>query len=214
MPRLRQAVIAVTDLESCVGALRSSLSLGEPYADPAVGHFGLRNAVFAIGDTFLELVSPVQEGTAAGRQLERRGGDCGYMAMLQVEDLASARERALELGVGTVFEIELDDIAEVHLHPAQIGGAIVSLSEPRPAASWRWGGPDWDRRSAPGHVRGLTVAVADPEAVGGRWREVAGGPVPVEFLPDPAEPGIVAVELELDGRPVMIDASAPSRAAF
>jgi hypothetical protein len=207
MPRLRQAVIAVAELDRTVESLRSRLALGEPFADPAIAHFGLRNAVFAIGDTFLELVSPIEGGTAAGRQLERRGGDCGYMAMLQVEDLAAARERARRLGASEVFEIELDDIAEVHLHPAQIGGAIVSLSEPRPPAGWRWGGPGWERRSIPGGVRSLTVAVADPEVVGSRWRAVVGGPIPVDFIADPAEPGIVAVEVETHGRSLTVGPS-------
>lgn len=200
-------MIAVVDLERSVELLRSGLAFEEPFADPAVGHFGLRNAVFAIGDTFLELVSPMQGGTAAGRLLERRGGDCGYMAMLQVEDLAAARKRARHLGIREVFEVKLDDIAEAHLHPADIGGAIVSVSEPRPAASWRWGGPGWQRRSASGNVRGLTVAVADAGEVGSRWREVAGGPLPADFVTDPAEPGIVAVELELDGHRVTLDPS-------
>jgi hypothetical protein len=212
MPRLRQAVIAVNELDRTVDALRSALSLKEPYADPAIAHFGLRNAVFAIGDTFLELVSPIQEGTAAGRQLERQGGDCGYMAMLQVEDLTTARERARALDVATVFEIELDDIAEVHLHPAGIGGAIVSLSEPSPPGSWRWGGPGWKDRSASGCLRRLTVAVSDPETVGDRWQEVAGGPIPVDFVADPVERGIVAVELDLAGRSVSIDTSRPALA--
>ncbi len=205
MARLRQAVIAVTDLDPSVDALRSSLSLGEPFSDPAIGHFGLRNAVFAIGDTFLELISPITDGTAAGRQLERRGGDCGYMAMLQVDDLAGARERARTLGVGEVLDIEFDDIAEVHLHPAEIGGAIVSLSEPRPSRSWRWGGPDWEGRNVAGGLLGLTVAVADPTAVGNRWREVAGGPMPVEFVADPDDPGITALDLEVEGRRVTVD---------
>jgi len=212
MPRLRQAVIAVADLERSVDVLRSQLSLGEPFADPAVAHFGLRNAVFAIGDTFLELVSPLQDGTAAGRQIERRGGDCGYMAMLQVEDLAAARERARRLGASEVLEVELDDIAEVHLHPAEIGGAIVSLSEPQPPASWRWGGPDWTGRSVSGSVSGVTVAVADAAAVGSRWRQVAGGPIAADFVADPAEPGIVAVELELEGGRVIIDPADLTRA--
>lgn len=188
------------------------LDLHEPFADPAVAHFGLCNAVFAIGDTFLELVSPMQEGTAAGRQIERRGGDCGYMAMLQVEDVAAARERARRLGVSEVLEVELKDMTEVQLHPTEIGGAIVSLSEPRPPASWLWGGPGWKRRSAAGSVRGLTVAVADAAAVGSRWREVAGGPIPADFVTDPAEPGIIAVELELDGHRVTVDPSDLTRA--
>ncbi len=204
MPRLRQAVFAVADLDAAVASVRSRHPLGEPFADPEIAHFGLGNAVFAIGDTFLEFVSPAREGTAAGRQIERQGGDCGYMAMLQVEDLGAARARAHELGVSEVLDIEFEDMAEVHLHPAQIGGAIVSLSEPRPPASWRWGGPEWADRSAPGSLRSLTVAVADPDRVGERWRHVAGGPIPVEFVPDAASPGIVAVELELDGRSVTL----------
>jgi hypothetical protein len=205
MPRLRQAVFAVRDLDGSVEALRAKHGLGEPYADPAIEYFGLRNAVFPIGDTFLELVSPVADDTAAGRQIERQGGDCGYMAMVQVEDVAAARERARQLGVGEVFEVEFDDITEAHLHPAQIGGAIVSISEPRPASSWRWGGSGWEARSTEGSLAGLTVAVADAGAVAARWQEVAGGPVPVSFLDDPSEPGIVAVELELGGLRVSIE---------
>jgi hypothetical protein len=207
VPRLRQAVIAVGDLDRPVELLRSELGLQEPFADPAVDYFGLQNAVFAIGDTFLELVSPVREGTAAGRLLERRGADCGYMAMLQVDDAAAARERARRLGMREVFEVELDDIAEAHLHPADIGGAIVSVSEPRPPESWRWGGPDWQGRSVSGAVRGLTVAVADPTAVGDRWREIAGGPIPVDFIADPAGPGIIEVEPEPNGHHLTLDPS-------
>ena len=143
MLRLRQAVVAVTDLDSSAEYLQSELGLGEPFADPDVAYFGLRNAVFAIGDTFLELVSPAGEGTAAGRLIERRGGDTGYMAMLQVDDVAEARQRASVLGIREVFNIEFEDIGEAHLHPADIGGAIVSISEPRPETSWRWGGPGW-----------------------------------------------------------------------
>jgi hypothetical protein len=198
-PRLRQAVLAVSDLDPVADRLSAELGLADPYADPGVAHFGLRNAVFAIGDTFLELVCPVEEGTAAGRRLERQGGDCGYMAMFQVPDAAAARSRAADLEVREVFEVELDDITETHLHPADIGGAIVSVSEPRPAQSWRWGGPGWEQRSAEGAVRGITVAVAEPERVQERWRRVIGDLPGVEFVADPSEPGIVAIHIERDG---------------
>ena len=192
MPRLRQAVIAVSDLENSVSLLRTGLGLDEPFADPAVGYFGLENAVFAIGDTFLELVSPTRDGTAAGRLLDRRGSDCGYMAMLQVEHLEATRERARQAGVREVLDVEFEDIAEVHLHPADMGGAIVSVSEPRPPESWRWGGPDWRSRGVSGSVLGLKVAVEDPGEAGVRWRKVAGGPIPVDFVSDPDGSGIIA----------------------
>lgn len=200
LPRLRQAVFAARELGPAVERLRSDLGLGEPFSDPAVGYFGLANAVFAIGDTFLEVVSPVEAETAAGRLLDRRGGDCGYMAMLQVEDAAAARERAADAGVREVFEVDVDDITEAHLHPADMRGAIVSVSQPRPVGSWRWGGPGWEQRSVPGRLAGLRVGVGDPEATRHRWEAIAGGSLPVEFVTDPGEPGIVEVRVELAGR--------------
>ena len=84
-------MLAARELEPVVARLRSELRLGEPFADPGVGYFGLHNAVFALGDTFMEVVSPVRDGTAAGRLLDRRGADCGYMVMFQVDDLPAAR---------------------------------------------------------------------------------------------------------------------------
>ena len=40
-----------------------------------VCHFGLGNAVIPIGKDFLEVVSPVQEDTTAGRFIDKRNGD-------------------------------------------------------------------------------------------------------------------------------------------
>jgi Glyoxalase-like domain len=200
-PRLRQAVIAARDLELVAGRLREELGLGEPFSDPGVGHFGLRNAVFTLGDTFLEVVSPARPDTSAGRQLERHGGDCGYMLMFQVEDLPGARRRASSLGVREVFEVALPDMAEVHLHPADMRGAIVSLSSPRPPASWRWGGPDWAARSAALRVTGAAVGVRDPEAVGVRWRAVLGGLPGVDVVRDDSEAGLIEIRIAADGVP-------------
>ena len=62
--------------------------------------------------------------------------------------------------------------ARVHLHPADMGAAIVSLDRPVPPDSWRWGGqwqPHGEARTA-----GLTVSARDPAALGARWRAVLG----------------------------------------
>lgn len=201
LPRLRQAVLAARDLESVADRLRRALGLGPPYADPAVAHFGLRNAVFALGDTFLEVVSPIRPGTSAGRLLDRRGGDCGYMLMFQVEDLPAARERVREEGVREVFEVSLDDMAEVHLHPADMRAAIVSLSQPNPPESWRWGGPDWQARSAAMRVVGATITVAQPVGVAARWQgilDVEFNQVGMRVSADEFERGITEVVLAPD----------------
>jgi hypothetical protein len=202
LPRLRQAVLAAHDLDAVAGELQSALGLGEPFADPGVLHFGLRNAVFALGDTFLEVVSPVRPDTAAGRLLERRGGDCGYMLMFQVPELESARARVRELAIREVFEVSLDDIAEVHLHPADMRAAIVSLSQPIPAEAWRWGGPNWQQRSVPAlQITGATVVVTEPVTVADRWATVLDAPIDesgIQISADERERGLVEVKLKAD----------------
>ncbi len=178
--RLRQAVLVASELEPVASALRSALGLGEPFRDPGVGEFGLRNAVFALGDCFLEVIAPVQPGTAAGRYLDRHEGDGGYMAIFDLTDLEGARLRAEGAGVRVVWQIDLPDISGTHLHPADMRGAIVSLDRSRPYGTWRWGGPAWTGRTgtgAPGRLAGITVAVADPLAVASRWAHVLGVPL-------------------------------------
>lgn len=178
--RLRQAVLVARELEPAVALLRAELGLGEPYRDPGVAEFGLENAVFAIGDCFLEVVSPQREDTAAGRYLERSGGDGGYMLIFDLRDLEGARARAAGRGVRAIWQIDLEDISTTHLHPRDMGGAIVSIDSSRPYGSWRWGGPEWTgaRASpAPGALLGATLAVAEPEHVASLWAEILGAPL-------------------------------------
>jgi hypothetical protein len=98
------------------------------------------------------------------------------MVMFEVDQLDGARERARRQGVREVFELALEDIAEVHLHPADMRGAIVALSRPRPRGSWRWGGPDWQQRTAPLRVAGATIGVSDPAEVEARWETILNVP--------------------------------------
>jgi hypothetical protein len=203
--RLRQVALVARELDPVVADLRAVLGLGEPYADPGVGVFGLRNAVFPIGDTFLEVVSPVEEGTTAGRLLERRGGDGGYMAIFQTEDLAQHRSRLTKLGVRIVWETTLDDAATLHLHPKDVGGAIVSLDAMVPPESWRWAGPDWKSRvrtEVVSEIVGVELQSGDPAKLGARWAEVLdqrGSRVGDEYA-IPLEGGSVRFVREEDGR--------------
>jgi hypothetical protein len=175
--RLRQAVLVAAELEPVASALQAVLDLDEPFRDPGVGAFGLANVVFALGDCFLEIVSPTRADTAAGRYLTRHGGDCGYMVIFDLEDLEGARERARALGARVVWQIDLQDISGTHLHPADMRGAIVSLDQSRPYGTWRWGGPQWIGQvgaGAPGRLAGVTLAVSDPAATAERWGTVLG----------------------------------------
>lgn len=199
--RLRQVVVAAAELEPVCAALESELGLRDPFADPGVGLFGLHNAVYAIGEQFLEVVAPTQPDTAVGRWLARHGGDGGYMLLFEVGDVAAARERAAAAGVRSVWGIDLDDIAATHLHPADMGGAIVSVDQPVPPGAWRWGGPGWEERAVPGAVLGATVELPDAEAARARWTEVLGAVPPgVRFEEATADRGVTELDLALGGR--------------
>lgn len=170
--RIRQIALVAADLPPVLADLRAVLGLGAPFADPGVSVFGLANGVFAVGEDFLEVVSPTQPDTAAGRYLERRGGDGGYMVIFQTRSLAEQREHLESHGVRTVWEIALDDISTAHLHPRDTGGAIVSIDEARPWESWRWAGPDWQGRARTGRVHGIAgveIQSDEPEALAQKW---------------------------------------------
>jgi hypothetical protein len=179
--RIRQIVFAARELAAGAARLAALLALDPPYRDPGVAEFGLDNAVFAFGDQFVEIVSPTRSGTTAGRLIDRRG-DCGYMLILQTDDFERERSRFERLGVRRVWSKDLDDIRATHLHPKDIGGAIVSIDQPTPPASWRWGGPHWKLqpgRAGQQRVVGVTVGADDPAAMAGRWAQVLGLGAPV-----------------------------------
>jgi Glyoxalase-like domain len=176
---LRQVALVAADCGQVADELRRAFGWPPPFHDSGVGEFGLANAVFAVGDTFVEVVAPTQQGTAAGRYLERRGGNGGYMAIFQVQDIAAARRRIAGLGVRVIWTADLPDIAVTHLHPRDVPGAIVSLDSAIPEQSWRWAGPSWTGQApshAPGGVTGLTIEVNGPVAAAARWAEVLGLP--------------------------------------
>ncbi len=193
--RLRQIALVARDLDAVVDDLCAVFGLEVGYRDPGVKVFGLRNAVLPLADTFLEVVSPIDPGASAERLLVRRGGDGGYMVILQTRGLEAERRRLEELGVRVVWETALDDIATLHLHPRDVGAAIVSLDEAWPPESWRWAGP-WREHVRTERVRGLRNAwlqADDPAALARRWGQVLNRPVQ-----DAEHPREVA-RIELEG---------------
>jgi len=177
--RLRQIALVGEDLAAAEADIRAVLGLNYAYDDPGVGKFGLKNAVFPVGETFLEVVSPRQAGTTAGRLLEKRGGDGGYMVILQVEDIAEARARIAEAGARVVEQADLDGgtVAMSHVHPKDVGGAILSLDFMSPWERWQWGGPVWRenaRTDTSTAIVGAELQGDDPAAMARRWGEVLG----------------------------------------
>jgi hypothetical protein len=184
--RLRQIVMVAADATPVEARIEQELGLDVCVRDHGVAAFGLGNVLFPIGEQLLEVITPIDEGTTAGRFLERRGGDGGYMVLLQVDDLAAMRERFDAVGARVVYEAVAPGIVGLHLNPADVGGAILSVDESDDWDDWPWAGDDWrshrrtDRVTA---VVAVEIAAHDPGAMASRWSEVLGRPVEGTSVP-------------------------------
>ena len=175
--RLRQIALVAHDLAAARAEITGVLGLDYAYDDPGVGKYGLKNAVFPVGTTFLEVVSPKAPGTTAARLLEKRGGDGGYMVILQVDDLAEARARVRDVGARIVDQTDNDGAAFTHIHPKDVGGAILSLDHMDPKERWEWGGPVWHdhmRTDVSVAIVGAELQAEDPSGMANRWSAVLG----------------------------------------
>lgn len=172
--RVRQVVAAVADVDARAA---DAVAMGLPFVhvDPGVGAFGAVNSLHAAGDTFIELLGERDPGSPVGRHLERLGGDGGYMVIIQVDDLDHHLDRLDDLGVRLVWQGGIDGIRGVHLHPADVGGAILSLDEADPPEAWPWCGPAWTGIAPPTEgspIGAITLTAADPEAAARRWADL------------------------------------------
>ncbi|MFT7649913.1 MAG: hypothetical protein ACI8Y4_004677 [Candidatus Poriferisodalaceae bacterium] len=228
--RLRQIALVAHELDPTIDALRAELGADVCFVDPGVGAFGLHNALLPLGDTFLEVVAPIEDRTAAGRYLERRGGDGGYMVLLQLDEdeRAACRANADEIGIREVSQPE-DTHGDVHIvgthfHPADHGGAILSVDTATPVGSWGWAGDGWQpvvRTERAGRILAAELQGPDPEAMAARWGALLGlEPIDGIIAMDQSElrfvelgdergEGLTAIEVEaidplLEGRSVEV----------
>lgn len=170
--RLRQIALVARELRPVEQALIEAFDLEVCFRDPGIASFGLRHGLYAIGDRILEVVVPKEDGTTAGRYLDRRGGDGGYMVLVQVDDLEAHRARLAGTDLRIIYEATGPGITGLHLHPADVGGAIVSIDQADPPESWGWAGADFAYHSASSVVSDLVAVemqATDPADMAARW---------------------------------------------
>jgi hypothetical protein len=183
--RLRQVALVAHDLESVVEQLSTTLGLRVAHRDPNLAEFGLCNAVLPLGTQFVEVVSPIRAGTAAGRYLERIGGDGGYMVIGHVGPSVTDHERLRShvdaVGVRVALSrTTRDGYRLLQLHPADTAGSFLELDfQPGgedPHGPWMPAGTDWQhaaRTDIVSSIASVQLSVAAPDAVANRWAELS-----------------------------------------
>ncbi len=178
--RLRQICLVARELEPVVDRLTRVLGLEVCFVDAAVGEYGLVNSLMPVGKQFLEVVAPTGSGTAAGRYLDRRGGDGGYMVITQCDDLEPRRRRIADLGIRVANRLEHGAFQGMQLHPKDTGGTFFEIDRQRDGDSgdgpWHPAGPDWQRyvrTSVVAAIRGAEIQSAEPDILANRWSSIA-----------------------------------------
>lgn len=175
MIRIRQIALVAADLDTAISELSTALDADVIFQDPGVAEFGLHNALFCVGDQFIEIVSPVRDNTTAGRLLEKRGGDGGYMAIYDTDNVDDLVAHAKNNGVRFVWEGSVPGIRGHHMHPRDTSGTLVSIDQTDIPGEWPWAGRKWKERresSVTAGIVGYEVAVKDPQASSTRWTEL------------------------------------------
>ena len=181
--RLRQLCLVAAQLEPVVDDLSAVFGVEVCHRDPAVGQFGLHNALLPFGTSFVEIVAPVTAGTTAERYLERRKGDGGYMVILDSEALPRWRAHVAEVGVRIAAPLALGDYEGMQLHPRDTGGALLEINTTLNGADLQgpyWpAGPHWRdavRRTRVSGISGAVLQSDDPAALAERWGRILARP--------------------------------------
>jgi hypothetical protein len=182
--RLRQICLVAPQLEPLIGDIADIMGLRVCYRDGNVAKYGLENALLPVDTILLEVVAPLQDGTAAGRFLEKTGGRGGYMAIFCCDDPDARGRHAKEIGVRVANVIDHAPYHGVQLHPRDCRAAFIEFNHtdgsddilgPYPPA-----GPDWQTSIAKDVTQALTgVEMQSPEPadLAQHWGRILGIPV-------------------------------------
>ena len=184
LPRIRQLVLANQNLAEMETLISKVFSVEVGFRDD-LSVFGLENIVVPFGDTFLEVVSPIValDKCTAGRLIQKVGGDCGYMVIVQTQDHKSWAQHAEQQQFRKIWEIERTDkgitVQATHLHPVDTGAAILSVDQMSPQSAWLWCGDSWESKVDQSLVEkliGCVIACDSPADISDRWSRALNAP--------------------------------------
>jgi hypothetical protein len=182
--RLRQICLVAPQLEPVISDIADIMGLSVCYRDDNVAKYGLENALLPVDTVLLEVVSPVQPGTAAGRFIEKTGGRGGYMAIFCCDDPDARGAHANAIGVRTANVITHAPYHGVQLHPRDCRATFIEFNHtdgsddglgPYPPA-----GPEWQKHIRKDVTQALTeveMRSPEPQALAAHWGRILDVPV-------------------------------------
>lgn len=184
MLRLRQLCLVTNNLNQTERDLKSIFGLEVCHRDPGVEKFGLHNFLMPIGTNFLEVVAPFQENTSAGRYLQKKGGDSGYMIIMQCDDVKNTKDRILSLGHRLILDNKTSETEGIQIHPKDLPGAIAEFRSNKGNQDvngpWAPAGHNWTsfQNSGPtDQIDSVTIQSKNPSRLASKWSETLDRPI-------------------------------------
>lgn len=191
--RFRQVCLVAPTLEPAAGDLSFILGLDVCFRDPAVGKYGLENALWPVGDMFIEIVAPTKEGTAAGRFLARSQGHGGYMAIFDCDDPRTRGAHAEKIGVKKIVDHVHGAYTGVQLHPRDCRAAMIEFNHTTggdtDAVQYAPAGTDWTKHRRSDQTRkivAIDVETPSPAELAAHWGDIIQVPVRADSAGAPA----------------------------
>ena len=177
--RLRQICLVAPHLEPVISDIAGIMGLQVCYRDGNVAKYGLENALLPVDTILLEVVAPLQPGTAAGRFLDKTGGRGGYMAIFCCDDPDERGRHAEKMGVRVAHVIDHAPYHGVQLHPRDCRAAFIEFNHTDGSDDslglYPPAGPDW-ARSIRGDITqaliGVEMASPQPQALAEHWGRI------------------------------------------
>jgi methylmalonyl-CoA/ethylmalonyl-CoA epimerase len=130
LTQIDHVALAVRDLESAIDHYQRVWGLTLTHRE-VVADQGVEEAMFALGESFLQLIAPLSDDSPVGRFLQRRGEGLHHIAY-RVDELSAALHSLRDAGMALVDEEPRPGSRNTRVafvHPRANHGVLVELVE-------------------------------------------------------------------------------------
>lgn len=127
--------VAVEDLEAAIAHYRDQLGLELVHRE-TVREQGVEAVLLDVGESHVELLSPLGPDTPVGKYLAKRGPGLHHVAY-RVEDIEAALEELRAAGMRLIDEsprVGIRGSRVAFVHPASTGGVLTEIVQPAQGA--------------------------------------------------------------------------------
>lgn len=125
--------IAVDDLDAAIDLYSGSFGMSIEYRE-TVTEQGVEAVLLGVGESHVELLSPLGDETPVGKFLAKKGPGIHHIAY-RCEDVAAVLEQCRQNGLRLIDEqprIGIRNSKVAFLHPVSSGGVLIELVQPAP----------------------------------------------------------------------------------